>query len=110
MKYGTTGSVIKKEAVFGKTLTNGNSAIADYKVFSLTVYVTHDSTKYYFTFPFVRSNGAHQMGYINGYWYEFVTSLNSSSNTFTVTARRSYKLVDQITSYSCTIYQIRGLG
>ena len=108
MKYGTTGSVITKEAAFGKTLTNGNAAIADYKVFSITVYVTHDSTRYYFTFPFVKSNTAHQMGYITGYWYEFVISL--SSNTFTVTARRSYKLVDQVTSYSCTIYQIRGLG
>lgn len=54
MKYGTTGNVITKDAAFGKTLTNGNAAIADYNLFAITLKVTTDGTAHYFTFPYTR--------------------------------------------------------
>ena len=108
MKYGTTGSVITKEAAFGKTLTNGNAEIANYNLFAITLKVTTSGTAHYFTFPYTRGqNNARQGGRIGNYWYNFQISL--STNTFSATVRYGENLSYQ-SAPSVSINSIRGIG
>ena len=94
--HGSTGDAISKLATLGKTLTNGNSAIANYNVFALTInFDTSTSATTVTTLIFVRGKSGRYMACRvpsqgSTTWYRIDITLNN--NTFSYRVAGTNKL------------------
>lgn len=109
MNYGTTNNVIIKEPAFGKTLTNGNAEIANYRVLVVTVSENRDGTTHKYTYPYIRGQTTYYLQYLNSYYRR--VELSTSGNTISAKLRMAYSLDGEgVTTTNITVSSIRGVG